>query len=131
MNTSGRTLALTGVWFQLGPLFGLFGTIIGMIGAFQTMGSEGMGKPEALAEDIGVALITTAIGLCIGLIGLILILIAHFALKYKAPWLFWFLTVYSIFMMLNFPIGTVLGVCLLIYLITRRNEFKIKTEPVN
>ncbi len=129
MNKPGRTLALTGAWFQLGPLFGLFGTIIGMLGAFQTMGSEGMGKPESLADDIGVALITTAIGLCIGLIGLILMLIAIFRFKYRAPWLFWFLMVWSILMLFNFPIGTVLGIGLLVYLITHKDEFEAKTEP--
>lgn len=82
-----------------------------------------MGKPEALASDIGISLMSTAIGLSIGLIGVILMLIAHFALEYSAPWLFWLLTVYSILLMYNFPAGTVLGLCLLIYLITRRNEF--------
>ena len=129
MNTKGRTLALTGAWLQLGPLFGLIGTVIGMISAFQKMGAEGMGQPEALANDMGFALITTAIGLCFGIIGLILLLIALFGQKYRAPWFFWFLTIYSILWMFNFPVGTVLGICLLVFLITRKEEFKNKTEP--
>lgn len=129
MNTKGRTLALTGAWFQLGPLFGLLGTIIGMISTFQKIGSGEMGQPEALANDIGFALSTTAIGLCFGIIGLILMLIALFVQKYRAPWFFWFLTICSILWMFLFPIGTVLGIAILIFLITHQEEFKNKTEP--
>jgi flagellar motor component MotA len=129
MITKGRTLALTGAWLQLGPLFGLFGSVIGMISAFQTMGEGGMGKPEALAEDIHFALITTAIGLVVGLVGLILMLIALFKFKYKEKWFFWFLIVISILMLPRVPAGTIIGMGLLIYLITHRNEFKTETDP--
>lgn len=47
------------------PMLGLLGTVSGMIKAFQTMASGGMGKPELLAGNIGEALITTATGLII------------------------------------------------------------------
>jgi biopolymer transport protein ExbB len=49
------------------PMLGLLGTVSGMIKAFQTMGSQGMGKPELLAANIGEALITTAAGLVIAI----------------------------------------------------------------
>src|SRR6056297_1571501 len=49
------------------PMLGLLGTVMGMIKAFQTMGSQGMGKPEQLAGNIGEALITTATGLIIAI----------------------------------------------------------------
>lgn len=49
------------------PMLGLLGTVSGMIKAFQTMGSQGMGKPELLAANIGEALITTATGLVIAI----------------------------------------------------------------
>jgi len=49
------------------PMLGLLGTVMGMIKAFQTMGSQGMGKPEVLAGNIGEALITTATGLIIAI----------------------------------------------------------------
>ena len=48
-------------------MVGLLGTVSGMIKAFQTMGSQGMGKPELLAANIGEALITTATGLIIAI----------------------------------------------------------------
>ena len=49
------------------PMVGLLGTVSGMIKAFQTMGTLGMGKPELLAANIGEALITTAAGLIIAI----------------------------------------------------------------
>lgn len=49
------------------PMLGLLGTVSGMIKAFQTMGTQGMGKPELLAANIGEALITTATGLVIAI----------------------------------------------------------------
>lgn len=49
------------------PMLGLLGTVSGMIKAFNTMGSAGMGKPELLAANIGEALITTATGLIIAI----------------------------------------------------------------
>ena len=49
------------------PMLGLLGTVSGMIKAFNTMGTTGMGKPELLAANIGEALITTATGLVIAI----------------------------------------------------------------
>jgi len=49
------------------PMLGLLGTVSGMIKAFQTIGSQGMGKPELLAGNIGEALVTTATGLIIAI----------------------------------------------------------------
>lgn len=49
------------------PMLGLLGTVSGMIKAFQTIASGGMGNPEELAGNIGEALITTATGLIIAI----------------------------------------------------------------
>lgn len=50
------------------PLLGLFGTISGMVGAFNAMAFSGaVGDPTKLAGDIGEALITTYTGLIIAI----------------------------------------------------------------
>lgn len=49
------------------PMLGLFGTVTGMIGAFASLASAETVSPTALAQDINVALYTTAIGLCIAI----------------------------------------------------------------
>jgi biopolymer transport protein ExbB len=62
-----RWIQYLNVIATIAPMVGLLGTVSGMIGAFQTIASGGMGKPELLAGDIGEALITTATGLVIGI----------------------------------------------------------------
>lgn len=49
------------------PMLGLFGTVVGMIGAFATLASAQSIEPTKLAKDINVALYTTAIGLTIAI----------------------------------------------------------------
>lgn len=52
----------------IAPLLGLFGTISGMVGAFNSMAYSGaVGDPTKLAGDIGEALITTYAGLVIAI----------------------------------------------------------------
>ena len=70
----GREEAQVSFWINflslfasISPMIGLLGTVSGMIGAFQKIGTGGMGKPELLAANIGEALITTAAGLIIAI----------------------------------------------------------------
>ena len=49
------------------PMLGLLGSVVGMIGAFATLSSEGAGDPTALAGNIATALYTTACGLAIAI----------------------------------------------------------------
>ncbi|MEM9124964.1 MAG: MotA/TolQ/ExbB proton channel family protein [Pseudomonadota bacterium] len=53
---------------QLAPLLGLFGTVLGMINAFQSLQSAGSSvDPALLAGGIWVALVTTAVGLAVAM----------------------------------------------------------------
>ncbi len=45
------------------PMLGLLGTVLGMINVFEVVAIHGSGKPEAMAEGISQALLTTASGL--------------------------------------------------------------------
>ncbi|MGJ8654655.1 MAG: MotA/TolQ/ExbB proton channel family protein [Opitutaceae bacterium] len=124
----GRTLALWGAWLQLGPVFGMIGSVIGMVRAFNEIGTDGPGDPELLAEHISLALRTTAYGMIPALIGLVLLLVALFSSEYRAPWFFWFMVIYAVLSLLAFPIGTVIGIVILAYIIPRKKEFS--GEPV-
>ncbi len=58
---------------NISPLVGLFGTVIGMIGAFETMAqSAGGAKPDELSGNISVALLTTAGGLFVAIPALLI-----------------------------------------------------------
>ncbi len=58
----------------MAPLLGLLGTVIGMIEAFDALGGRaaaGVGKSEALAHGISLALMTTAFGLAIAVLSVL------------------------------------------------------------
>ncbi|MEK7768718.1 MAG: MotA/TolQ/ExbB proton channel family protein [Pseudomonadota bacterium] len=52
------------------PLLGLVGTVIGMMRAFQIIGSEGIVNPTAVTGGVAEALIATVVGLLIALVAL-------------------------------------------------------------
>ena len=52
---------------SLAPMFGFFGTMVGMIQAFDSIAKAGEVDPTIVAEGIKVALITTAAGLAIAI----------------------------------------------------------------
>lgn len=49
------------------PMLGLYGTVLGMMGAFKKLAGGDAVEPSVLAGDISLALITTAIGLTIAI----------------------------------------------------------------
>lgn len=52
---------------SLAPMMGLYGTVSGMVKAFNTIAAEGAGSASKLADNISEALITTAAGMIIGI----------------------------------------------------------------
>ena len=62
-----RHLQTLGTIANITPLLGLLGTVIGMIKVFSAITTFGVGDPQALAEGISEALVTTAAGLSVGI----------------------------------------------------------------
>lgn len=67
VNSGMKPLGYLSVVTQVAPMFGLLGTVTGMIGAFNKIGMGQMGDPEKLASNIGEAMITTAAGLIVAI----------------------------------------------------------------
>lgn len=65
---------------QAAPLLGLLGTVLGMIRMFAAISISGLGDPNALSDGISEAMVTTALGLAIG----IPTLVAHNLLAAKS-----------------------------------------------
>lgn len=55
----------------IAPLLGLLGTVLGMIKVFTVISQQGLGQTNALAGGISEALITTVVGLSIGIPALV------------------------------------------------------------
>jgi len=66
-----RGLWLVGTIGSLAPYVGLFGTVVGIIRAFQDMAEHGAGGFEVVASGISEALIATAAGLAVAIIALV------------------------------------------------------------
>jgi biopolymer transport protein ExbB len=64
MQTQISYLSVMGVCT---PMIGLLGTVTGMIKAFETLGSAGIGDPSGLSAAIGEVLVATASGLLIAI----------------------------------------------------------------
>ena len=63
-----RSTDAIGLIASVAPMLGLLGTVVGMVGAFDTLSvSEGVAKPDQLAGNISVALITTVLGLIVAI----------------------------------------------------------------
>jgi len=62
-----RGLVVLSTIGKIAPLLGFFGTVIGMIMAFESIGRAGLGDPRVVATGISQALITTATGLTIAI----------------------------------------------------------------
>jgi biopolymer transport protein ExbB len=61
------TISYLSIVATLAPMVGMLGTVSGMIKAFRNIALGGMGRPEVLADNISEALITTAVGLMVGI----------------------------------------------------------------
>lgn len=65
-----RGLWVIGTIGSLAPYVGLFGTVVGIIRAFQAMAEQGVGGFETVAAGISEALVATAAGLFVAIIAL-------------------------------------------------------------
>jgi biopolymer transport protein ExbB len=66
-----RNLVILSTIYQVSPLLGLLGTVMGMVRAFTAIALKGTGDPQLLAGGISEALLTTVIGLFIAIIVMI------------------------------------------------------------
>jgi hypothetical protein len=116
----GKRLALTGSVMQFGTVLGLIGTCLGMMHAFEVLGESQVGDPSSLSAAIGEVLWSTFIGIAVSAVGAILMCIALFSARYRAPWFFWCLMISGVLWLVSFfP----LGLLFLIYGIMKRKEF--------
>jgi len=117
----GAFIAKLGAWLQLAQIIGFVGTAIGMVRAFSVLKTEGTSGPAKLSRAIGEVLWTTFAGISVSLVGVILVLIAITAYRYRALWMFWFLCLYGGLMIFSyfFPFG----LFFLIYALVKMEEF--------
>ncbi len=124
----GAFIAKLGVWLQLAQVIGLAGTVTGMMKAFQVLGTAGTADPAKLSKAIGEVLVSAAGGIAVSFIGLILVIIAITACRYRAVWMFWFLCIYGGLMIFSYFVP--FGLFFLIYALVKKEEFLRLQGPV-
>ena len=130
----GRILACIGVALQVAPFLWVIAYFITIYRLLRLMGSphpDDFMRPSQwihatnseLNSILGGGLAMILSGAFLGLFGLILLIIALVWLRYRAEWFFWFSIIYGVLLLLGFPFGTPFGIFLLVYALTKRNEF--------
>ncbi|HEV3152198.1 MAG TPA: MotA/TolQ/ExbB proton channel family protein [Candidatus Baltobacteraceae bacterium] len=71
LNALERNLGIVGTIAVIAPFVGLFGTVLGIIRAFQDIALKGNSTPAVVAAGVSEALITTASGLIIAVIAVV------------------------------------------------------------
>ncbi|MCX5785550.1 MAG: MotA/TolQ/ExbB proton channel family protein [Elusimicrobia bacterium] len=62
-----KNLGVLGTMGNIAPFIGLFGTVVGIIKAFQDLALSGVGGPTVVARGIAEALVATAAGLAVAI----------------------------------------------------------------
>ncbi|MDP1592604.1 MAG: MotA/TolQ/ExbB proton channel family protein [Prosthecobacter sp.] len=127
-SNNGAFIAKLGAWLQLAQVIGLAGTVTGMMKAFQVLGTSGTADPAKLSKAIGEVLVSAASGIAVSFIGLILVIIAITACRYRAVWMFWFLCIYGGLMIFSYFVP--FGLFFLIYALVKKEEFLRLQGPV-
>jgi biopolymer transport protein ExbB len=71
LNALERNLSVIGTIAVIAPFVGLFGTVLGIIHAFDDIAIKGNSTPAVVAAGVGEALITTAAGLFVAVLAVI------------------------------------------------------------
>jgi len=125
---TGKNLAIMGLVLQLGPYIGLLITIFGVTNTFSA--HKEPTDLKMFSAEMTHDLIPTWVGLICGLLGIVLIFISLVSYRYRAQWFFWFLMIYGTLSLFMYPIGTVIGLALLVFCLTYRKEF-FRNEPIS
>jgi len=72
LNALEKNLPIIGTIAVIAPFVGLFGTVLGIIRAFQDIALKGNSSPAVVAAGVSEALITTATGLGIAILAVVL-----------------------------------------------------------
>jgi MotA/TolQ/ExbB proton channel family len=118
-------MAGVGVVLFTGPIWGVFGTVFGMIQAFNRVSGGGNVASVDLSKHVRLALNSTVIGIVVGLMGGALILASILLTGYRKKWFYsWSLGLAIIWCIAVFPIGLIICLPFISLLTTRRREFE-------
>ena len=123
-SSPGRLLAVVGSFCLFAPLVGVSVTVASLVRSFAEMSQSAPATdPSIVSRSVGEALVATAIGFGVSVVGICLVCTAIFAYRFTPPWLRSTLIAASLLWLFAFPVGTVVAVIALILLVRKRHVF--------
>ena len=123
MTMIGRTLSVLSLILLVAPLPIAFIAIAKLL--FPAEGINGGVNPAGVFSD---CLIRYMSWLVVGMFGFITTGICIDGLRLRSLWFYRALFSVGLLWLLYIPIGSVLGVCLIVYLLLKRNELRTRKE---
>jgi hypothetical protein len=119
----GKYVAILGVIIFWAPLWGIVDSYLIMSSSFQEITLFGANEPKISQEKMSSAAFSTVIGFFLVLVALCLLIFSVVGLNYRAKWVYWALIIYSTLLLFIFPVGTLLGIIVLVTLVFSRKKF--------
>ena len=122
----GRPLAIASVVLLAMPLVSLLIIVIQMSAAFAVLAESGQADPDALAGKLAGTVWITLMGWGFAVAAGVAGGVALIGTGNRESWYAWSLGVLSALNLIIFPVGTLVGIALLVGLIVRWREFSTK-----
>ena len=119
----GKYVAILGVIIFWAPLWGIVDSYLIMSSSFQEITLFGANEPKISQEKMSSAAFSTVIGFFLVLVALCLLILSVVGLNYRAKWVYWALIIYSTLLLFILPVGTLLGIIVLVTLAFSRKKF--------
>ena len=124
----GKYVAVFGLLLFWAPLWGIVDSYLIMSSSFQEITLFGDNKPEISQEEMSSAALSTIVGLFLSSVAICLLTFSVVGLNYRAKWLFWVLIIYSTLLLFTFPVGTFVGIVVLLSLLLSRKKFGLSGD---
>ena len=126
MNSSdpnpGPLLAKIGAWMQAAQVIGFAMTFVAMSKTVQSATPQNPVDPTVMSAAMGEAMRPAILGIAVAVLGIMLIILAATAFRYRAAWFFRFLCIYGGATILSHMLP--LGIFLLTFALLKRKEFE-------
>jgi len=119
----GKYVAVFGLLLFWAPLWGIVDSYLIMSSSFDEITLFGDNKAEISQEEMSSAAMSTVVGLFLSLVAICLLTFSVVGLNYRTRWLFWMLIIYSALLLFIFPVGTFVGIVVLVSLVLSRKKF--------
>lgn len=122
-STASKNLVWVGILFQALLFVGLWMFITGLVQTYQSLQLYGTMDPKLMAGGISQALMYLILCVIPVTIGFLMSFITLARTQYRSKRVWKVELVFSFFYLLYFPIGTIIGLIYLVFLIRKRKDF--------